>query len=82
MSLPTLSSEHLVKIPSSRISPLITLVLDACSTGIYVNHTEFEGRARWGKTMPANDVDQDGNGHGTHCAGEQCLTPSFHYAQN
>ncbi|KDN48195.1 hypothetical protein K437DRAFT_255618 [Tilletiaria anomala UBC 951] len=38
-------------------------------TGIYINHTEFEGRARWGKTMPVGDTDTDGNGHGTHCAG-------------
>ena len=30
---------------------------------------EFEGRASWGKTMPQNDEDEDGNGHGTHCAG-------------
>ena len=37
--------------------------------GINVDHVEFEGRARWGKTMPKNDVDKDGNGHGTHCAG-------------
>ena len=38
-------------------------------TGINVNHVEFEGRASWGKTIPQNDVDEDGNGHGTHCAG-------------
>lgn len=38
-------------------------------TGISINHVEFEGRASWGKTVPQNDVDQDGNGHGTHCAG-------------
>ena len=38
-------------------------------TGININHTEFEGRARWGKTIPANDVDSDQNGHGTHVAG-------------
>ncbi|KAI0753438.1 peptidase S8/S53 domain-containing protein [Daedaleopsis nitida] len=38
-------------------------------TGINVNHVEFEGRASWGKTIPSNDVDEDGNGHGTHCAG-------------
>ncbi|PWN42371.1 hypothetical protein IE81DRAFT_313715 [Ceraceosorus guamensis] len=38
-------------------------------TGINTKHVEFEGRARWGKTMPANDNDEDGNGHGTHCAG-------------
>jgi cerevisin len=38
-------------------------------TGINIDHVEFEGRARWGKTIPKNDVDKDGNGHGTHCAG-------------
>ena len=38
-------------------------------TGIYINHTEFEGRASWGRTIPKNDLDIDGNGHGTHCAG-------------
>ncbi|KAN0062733.1 proteinase B [Thecaphora frezii] len=38
-------------------------------TGINIKHVEFEGRARWGKTIPVNDVDEDGNGHGTHCAG-------------
>ena len=38
-------------------------------TGIHINHNEFEGRASWGKTVPRNDVDEDNNGHGTHCAG-------------
>jgi len=38
-------------------------------TGINVKHVEFEGRASWGKTIPANAQDLDGNGHGTHCAG-------------
>lgn len=38
-------------------------------TGINTKHVEFEGRASWGKTIPLNDVDEDGNGHGTHCAG-------------
>ncbi|EIW80493.1 hypothetical protein CONPUDRAFT_82713 [Coniophora puteana RWD-64-598 SS2] len=38
-------------------------------TGINVEHVEFEGRASWGKTIPTNDVDEDGNGHGSHCAG-------------
>ncbi|KAJ7496681.1 peptidase S8/S53 domain-containing protein [Mycena latifolia] len=38
-------------------------------TGINIGHVEFEGRASWGKTIPDNDVDEDGNGHGTHCAG-------------
>ncbi|KAJ2782847.1 proteinase B [Coemansia javaensis] len=38
-------------------------------TGININHVDFEGRARWGKTVPVNDVDEDANGHGTHVAG-------------
>lgn len=38
-------------------------------TGINVRHVEFQGRAEWGKTVPLNDQDIDGNGHGTHCAG-------------
>ncbi|KAF5357341.1 hypothetical protein D9758_005948 [Tetrapyrgos nigripes] len=38
-------------------------------TGIQVSHPEFEGRATWGKTVPMNDIDEDANGHGTHCAG-------------
>ncbi|KAL0948858.1 hypothetical protein HGRIS_008978 [Hohenbuehelia grisea] len=29
---------------------------------------QFEGRARWGQTFGGH-ADQDGNGHGTHCAG-------------
>lgn len=32
-------------------------------------HKAFEGRAKWGKTIPQNDYDEDNNGHGTHCAG-------------
>lgn len=38
-------------------------------TGTNVEHVDFEGRAEWGKTIPANDEDVDGNGHGTHCSG-------------
>lgn len=34
-----------------------------------VDHVEFEGRAKWGKTIPRGDQDIDANGHGTHCAG-------------
>ena len=45
-------------------------------TGINVNHKEFGGRATWGKTIPLNDEDVDGNGHGTHCAG---TIASTHY---
>ena len=38
-------------------------------TGINTEHMDFEGRAKWGKTIPAGDADEDGNGHGTHCSG-------------
>ncbi|KAG9285334.1 hypothetical protein G9A89_010809 [Geosiphon pyriformis] len=38
-------------------------------TGININHTDFEGRASWGITIPDGDEDIDGNGHGTHVAG-------------
>jgi len=38
-------------------------------TGTNINHVDFEGRASWLKTVPANDPDVDGNGHGTHCSG-------------
>lgn len=38
-------------------------------TGIYIDHEDFEGRAKWGKTVPAGDVDKDAHGHGSHCAG-------------
>jgi cerevisin len=38
-------------------------------TGTNYEHVDFEGRAHWGKTIPANDADEDGNGHGTHCSG-------------
>ncbi|WFD32630.1 cerevisin [Malassezia sp. CBS 17886] len=44
-------------------------MLTYTSTGINVDHEDFEGRASWGKTIPLNDVDEDGHGHGTHCAG-------------
>lgn len=38
-------------------------------TGIYVEHWEFEGRARWGGVFCANCTQKDGHGHGTHVAG-------------
>lgn len=38
-------------------------------TGTNVEHVDFGGRAHWGKTIPSNDEDRDGNGHGTHCSG-------------
>lgn len=38
-------------------------------TGINTEHVDFEGRASWGKTIPYDDLDEDLNGHGTHCSG-------------
>jgi cerevisin len=38
-------------------------------TGTNIEHVDFEGRAKWGATIPTGDFDQDDNGHGTHCSG-------------
>ncbi|BFZ61548.1 proteinase B [Saitoella coloradoensis] len=38
-------------------------------TGVNIDHVDFEGRAKWGATIPQGDQDIDGNGHGTHVAG-------------
>jgi len=38
-------------------------------TGIYVEHTDFEGRAFWGVNYVGDGRDTDCNGHGTHVAG-------------
>jgi len=38
-------------------------------TGIYIEHSEFAGRASWGTNTVGDGQDKDGNGHGTHCAG-------------
>ncbi|KAF8600998.1 subtilisin-like protein [Ceratobasidium sp. AG-I] len=37
-------------------------------TGIFIEHSCFEGRASWGANF-TEDGDNDGNGHGTHTAG-------------
>ncbi|KAG6887195.1 hypothetical protein C0995_000497 [Termitomyces sp. Mi166 len=36
-------------------------------SGININHTDFGGRARWGKTA-GKYPNEDNDGHGTHCA--------------
>ncbi|KAI9290815.1 putative subtilisin-like protease precursor, partial [Neoconidiobolus thromboides FSU 785] len=38
-------------------------------SGIYINHPEFEGRAKWGANFVSGSPDNDEQGHGTHCAG-------------
>ncbi|KAJ3046301.1 serine protease [Rhizophlyctis rosea] len=37
-------------------------------TGVNINHTDFEGRARYGQSF-SDQGNNDGNGHGTHVAG-------------
>ncbi|KAF9531518.1 serine protease [Crepidotus variabilis] len=37
-------------------------------TGVYLNHTQFGGRARWGISVDGYP-EVDGHGHGTHIAG-------------
>jgi len=37
-------------------------------TGIYINHADIRGRAVWGANY-AGGSNNDGNGHGSHCAG-------------
>lgn len=38
-------------------------------TGIFVNHTDFEGRAEWLENFTGDGQASDGAGHGTHVAG-------------
>ena len=44
------------------------IVAYGIDTGIYSEHSEFEGRATMGKSFVQGE-DTDGNGHGTHTAG-------------
>jgi cerevisin len=52
--------------PISAGSKVQVYVID---TGINIGHQDFEGRAKWGTTIPDDDEDVDGNGHGSHVAG-------------
>jgi len=38
-------------------------------TGIYVEHSQFQGRATWLANFAGDNKASDGNGHGTHVAG-------------
>jgi hypothetical protein len=51
--------------PPMRCSGQIAYVID---TGIRTTHQEFGGRAKFGRSF-VNGQTNDGNGHGTHCAG-------------
>jgi cerevisin len=48
---------------------LLIYIAYVIDTGVSIKHSEFEGRAFWGATIPENDEDVDGHGHGTHVAG-------------
>ncbi|KAJ3406014.1 serine protease, partial [Chytridiales sp. JEL 0842] len=61
---PETESEYIYD-PASGTSVTVYVI----DTGINIAHNDFEGRAKWGITIPENDPDEDGNGHGTHCAG-------------
>jgi subtilisin family serine protease len=63
--------------PDSAGSGVTAYIID---TGIFVDHPEFEGRARVGKSF-TSDGTRDGNGHGTHCAGT-IGSKSFGVAKN
>ncbi|KAI3647900.1 hypothetical protein MP228_008121 [Amoeboaphelidium protococcarum] len=52
--------------PSTAGAGVDAYVID---TGVNIEHVDFEGRAKWGKTIPRGSRDFDGNGHGTHVAG-------------
>ncbi|KAG0080961.1 hypothetical protein BGZ92_000402 [Podila epicladia] len=38
-------------------------------TGVFIEHSDFEGRASWGANFIDGSEDTDENGHGTHVAG-------------
>lgn len=38
-------------------------------TGLFVDHSDFDGRASFGPSFITGEDSNDGNGHGTHCAG-------------
>lgn len=67
---PTYDNDYIVNgtywYPKSAGSNVDVYIVD---TGINIEHEDFDGRARWGVTIPQFDLDIDGNGHGTHCAG-------------
>ena len=59
------TASHEYTYPDSAGTGVTAYVID---TGIFVNHPEFQGRARFGRSF-TKDGARDGNGHGTHVAG-------------
>lgn len=64
--MPLEPHQHYYYYPQSAGGRVDVYVID---TGIKIDHAEFEGRARWGKTMVQEGLDLDMVGHGTNCAG-------------
>lgn len=58
-----IGSETSYKFPSHQGEGVTAYIID---TGIYVEHEDFEGRARFGYKSDSSWKDTDGNGHGTH----------------
>lgn len=67
-TLPPSPSEYSYSYPDTAAGEGTTVfVID---TGIYIENVEFEGRAVYGtNTVDKTKTPNDGNGHGTHCAG-------------
>lgn len=55
--------------PGSCHSGNTTIHTYIVDTGIDVSHPEFEGRATWLENFTDDNVNDDCNNHGTHCAG-------------
>jgi subtilisin family serine protease len=56
-------STETYKYPAAAGENVDVYVID---TGVYVDHEDFEGRAKFGFNAVAREGDVDGNGHGTH----------------
>ena len=63
--LPLETSFNYTKCNTNNDITVNNIVID---TGIDIRHSEFEGRATWLGNF-IDDDDNDGNSHGTHCAG-------------
>lgn len=63
----SLSRKSFPYFPSFSGNNVTVYVID---TGINVNHADLHpDRVRWGTTVPKNDQNDDGHGHGTHVSG-------------
>lgn len=73
---PVLMSTASILVSSCSVGSFYLACLMLLSSGIYIAHSSFGGRAKWGATY-GGYASQDGNGHGTHTAGTgQSIYPS------